>query len=60
MDAHVGGDDSQEESVEFFGQNCTRRTRATRQCGGSHVHHGVMSLHGFGLERMSKHPLHTR
>jgi hypothetical protein len=57
---HVGGDDAQEGLVEVFEQDFTRRTRATWQCGRSHVRHGVVSLHGFRLARMSEHPLHTR
>jgi hypothetical protein len=57
---HVGGDDAQEGLGGFSSQDCVRHTRATRQCGGSHVRHGVMSLRRFGLARMFEHPLQNR
>jgi hypothetical protein len=56
----VRGDDAQEGLTRVSGQYFSRRTRATRQCGRSHVRHGVMSLRGFGLARMFQHPVHTR
>jgi hypothetical protein len=60
VDVHVGGDDAQEGPAGVSGQDFARRTRATRQCDRSHVRHGVVSLRGFGLARMSEHPLHNR
>jgi hypothetical protein len=60
MDAHVGKKYSQEGPGKVSSQDCARHTRATRQCEGSHVHHGVVSLGGFGLERISKDRLHNR
>jgi hypothetical protein len=59
VDSHVGGDDAQEGPVEVSSEDFSKHTRATRQCDRSHVHHGVVSLCGFGLVRMSEHPLHT-
>jgi hypothetical protein len=56
---HMWGEMMPKRGQPEFRPGFPRRTRATRQCGGSHVRHGVVSLRGFGLARMSEHPLHT-
>jgi hypothetical protein len=59
MDAHVGGDYAQEGPAGVFDQDFHKHIGATIQLGGSHVHHGFVSLHRFGLARMYRHPLHS-